>query len=588
MAFPLHPFKPYLLKSLRAYDREQFTADLISGITVGIVALPLAMAFAIASGAVPEAGIFTAIIAGFLISALGGSRVQIGGPAGAFIVIVYGIIQQYGLANLLLSTIMAGVLLFIMGLTRIGSLIRFIPVAIIIGFTNGIAVLIALSQVKDFLGMKIKNMPADFFGGISAILENIDTVRAPALAMSVVSLALIIAWPRLAAAIGKRGDGTPRANLVKRAAGMTRLPGSIIVLVLATAATALLGLPLETIGSKFGGIPQGLPAFALPSFDWEKARHLVGPTITIALLGAIESLLCARVADGMIEDRHDPNQELMAQGIANFVGPFFGCIPATGTIARTSTNVRAGARSPIAGIIHAITLLLIVLIAAPLAKSVPLAALAAILLFVAWNMGEWREFSRLRHFNLTYRVTMLATFFLTVVFDLTVAVEAGLVLACLFFIYRISSLTKIVPVAAAGLPEDMSIAPGVRAYRLFGSLFFGAIGKIEALLDFDHDEDGIKAMVLDMHHVINIDTTGLDTLEVLRKALARRGAQLILCDLNPQPLSIITRTGYLLNLGLENLLPDLRAALARAATLGIAPVAEAAPAASGSIQGAGI
>jgi SulP family sulfate permease len=388
--------------------------------------------------------------------------------------------------------------------------------------------------------------------------------------MSVASLALIVAWPRLAAAIGRRGDGSPRG----RAAGMTRLPGSIIVLVLATAATALLGLPVETIGSKFGGIPLGLPAFALPEFDWEKARHLVGPTITIALLGAIESLLCARVADGMIEDRHDPNQELMAQGIANFVAPFFGGIPATGTIARTTTNVRAGARSPVAGIVHAFTLMLIVLVAAPLAKSVPLAALAAILLFVAWNMGEWREFARLRHFNPTYRVTMLATFFLTVVFDLTVAVEVGLILACLFFIYRISSLTKIEVVTAESLPEDTSVAPGVRAYRLFGSLFFGAIGKIEALLDFDYDEAGIKAMVLDMHHVINIDTTGLDTLEVLRRALARRGAQLILCDLNPQPLSIITRTGYLLNLGLENLLPDLRSALVRAATLGAAPMAD--------------
>jgi SulP family sulfate permease len=575
MAFPLHPFKPYLLKSLRSYDREQFGADLIAGITVGIVALPLAMAFAIASGVVPEAGIFTAIIAGFLISTLGGSRVQIGGPAGAFIVIVYGIIAQYGLANLLLSTIMAGVLLFVMGLTRIGSLIRFIPVAIIIGFTNGIAVLIALSQVKDFLGLKIKAMPADFFGAMRAILDNIDTLHWPTVATGFACLALIIAWPRLGALLGKRGDGTPRAGLKSRAAMVTRLPGSIIALVLATLATALLGLPLETVGSKFGGIPQGLPAFSLPDFDWETARHLLAPTLTIALLGAIESLLCARVADGMIEDRHDPNQELMAQGIANFIVPFFGGIPATGTIARTTTNVRSGARSPVAGIIHAFTLLLIVLIAAPLAKNVPLAVLAAILLFVAWNMGEWREFPKLAHFTMTYRVTMVSTFLLTVIFDLTVAVEAGLVMACLFFIYRISSLTKIEAVMPASLPADVTVPPGVRAYRLFGSLFFGAIGKIEALLDFDDEDAGVKGMVLDMHHVINIDTTGLDTLEVLRKALARRGAQLILCDLNPQPLSLITRTGYLLDLGLENLLPNLAAALERAAALNPAPAVEA-------------
>ncbi len=410
-------------------------------------------------------------------------------------------------------------------------------------------------------------MPADFFGAIRAIAENIDTVRWTTVGDgSARRWLVIILWPRFAALIGRRGDGTPPG----RAGMVTRRPGSNIAQILATAATAFFGLPLETIGSKFGGIPQGLPAFALPDFDWEKARHLVGPTITIALLGAIESLLCARVADGMIEDRHDPNQELMAQGIANFIGPFFGGIPATGTIARTTTNVRAGARSPIAGIIHALTLLTIVLVAAPLAKNVPLAVLAAILLFVAWNMGDWHAFPKLRQFNMTYRATMMSTFLLTVIFDLTVAVEVGLILACLFFIYRISSLTSIEAVAAASLPPGAQIPPGVRAYRLFGSLFFGAIGKIEALLDFDGDGETIRAMVLDLHHVINIDTTGLDTLEVLRRALTRRGAQLILCDLNPQPRSIITRTGYLLDLGRENLVADLPAGLARAATLGAA------------------
>jgi SulP family sulfate permease len=575
---PLHPFKPYLLKSLRTYDRAQFSSDLIAGITVGIVALPLAMAFAIASGVVPEAGIFTAIIAGFLISTLGGSRVQIGGPAGAFIVIVYGIIQQYGLGGLLLSTIMAGVLLFVMGLTRIGSLIRFIPVAIIIGFTNGIAVLIALSQVKDFLGLSIKNMPADFFGAMHAILENIEAVHWPTVATGLVCLAVIVAWPKLAGQMSLHEDGSPRPGWKRWAAVVMRLPGSIIALVLATAATMLLNLPLETIGSRFGGIPQGLPGLSLPEFNWETARHLVAPTITIALLGAIESLLCARVADGMIEDRHDPNQELMAQGVANFITPFFGGIPATGTIARTTTNVRSGARSPVSGIIHALTLLLIVLVAAPLAKSVPLVVLAAILLFVAWNMGEWREFPKLRHFSMSYRITMVSTFLLTVIFDLTVAVEVGLVLACLFFIYRISSLTRIEAVTPENLPKGASLPAGVRAYRLFGSLFFGAIGKIEALLDFDDDDAGVKAMVLDLHHVINIDTTGLDTLEVLRKALGRRGAQLILCDLQAQPLSLITRAGYLLDLGMDNLLPNLPAALERAAALQLADAPEGEPA----------
>ena len=556
MASPFHPFKPYLLKSLKSYDRGQFSDDLIAGVTVGIVALPLAMAFAIASGVVPEAGIFTAIIAGFIISALGGSRVQIGGPAGAFIVIVYGIIANYGLANLLLSTVMAGVLLVLMGLTRIGSLIRFIPVSIIIGFTNGIAVLIALSQVKDFLGLKIDKMPADFFAAARAIALAFDTASLPATAIALLSLAIIIWWPRLTA---RFAGGS--------AVVIARMPGSLLALAVATAATMLLQLPLETIGSKFGGIPQGLPSFALPDFNWQTARNLVAPTITIALLGAIESLLCARVADGMIDDRHDPNQELMAQGIANFIVPFFGGIPATGTIARTTTNVRAGARSPIAGIIHAATLLGIVLVAAPLATHIPLAALAAILMFVAWNMGEWREFPKLRQFSLPYRITMVSTFLLTVIFDLTVAVEVGLILACLFFIYRVSSLTNIEAVQPEALPDNVRLVPGVVAYRLFGSLFFGSIGKLEALLEFEGDAALCKVMVLDLHHVINVDTTGLDTLEVLRKSLVRRGGLLLLCDLNSQPRSLMTRVGYFRTLGIDNVLPDLATALRRAADI---------------------
>ena len=456
MSFPFHPFRPYLLKTFRSYDGRQFSADLIAGLTVGIVALPLAMAFAIASGVKPEAGISTAIIAGFIISALGGSRVQIGGPAGAFIVIVYGIIAHYGLANLLISTMMAGVLMFVMGLTRIGSLIRYIPVAIIIGFTNGIAVLIALSQIKDFVGIRVEKMPADFFGMIRTLVQNVHTAQMPALALAVGALAVIVLWPRFTSLFSSGKIGF-----------IARLPGTIVALALATLAVALLGLPVETIASRFGGIPQSLPSFHLPTFDWDSARNLVAPAVTIALLCAIESLLCARVADGMIDDRHDPNQELMAQGIANFVTPLFGGIPATGTIARTTTNVRAGAASPIAGIVHAATLLVIVLVAAPLAGHVPLAALAAILMFVAYNMGEWREFPKLRQFSMPYRVTMVSTFLLTVIIDLTVAVEVGIVLACLFFIYRVSSLTSIDPVESPALPAT------VKAYRISGSIFFG-------------------------------------------------------------------------------------------------------------------
>ena len=558
---PLHPFHPRLFDCIKGYGRENFSADLASGLTVGVVALPLAMAFAIASGVKPEAGIFTAIIAGFIISALGGSRVQIGGPAGAFIVIVYGIIAQYGLANLLICTVMAGILLFLMGLTRLGSLIRLIPVAIIIGFTNGIAVLIAVSQLKDFLGLKIDTMPADFFSATGAIIDAIHTIHPPTLIMGVCSLALIVFWPRIAGLFDRtRGQSLPTG----RGGFMTRLPGTIIALGLATVATAAFELPLETIGSRFGGIPTGLPAFALPEFSWAGARNLVAPTLTIALLGAIESLLCARVADSMIGDRHDPNQELMAQGVANFVVPFFGGIPATGTIARTVTNVRAGGRSPIAGMVHALTLLAIVLAAAPLAGNIPLAALAAILLFVAYNMGEWHAFPELKQFSPQYRMVMVSTFLLTVIIDLTVAVEIGLILASLFFIYRVSSLTTMEEVGDDTLPEDLRIPLGAIAYRIFGSLFFGAVGKLEMLIESCEGDKIPRVMILDLHQVINIDTTGLDTLDVLRRTLAKRGSVLVLCDANEQPLSLMKRSGFLAALDSNNLQSHLPGAISRA------------------------
>jgi SulP family sulfate permease len=540
----LHAFRPRLLDALRGYDRHALAADVGAGLTVGVIALPLAMAFAIASGLKPEAGLFTAIIAGFLISALGGSRVQIGGPAGAFIVIVYGILQQHGLGNLLVSTAMAGVLLFVLGLTRLGSLIRYIPVAIVIGFTNGIAVLIGLSQVKELLGLKVEKMPADFFGATRAIAGAIDSISLPTLALGFACLLLLVLW-------GAIPRGAP-----------ARVPGTLLVLVVATIAATALKLPVETIGSRFGGIPSGLPPLALPDWSWENARNLIGPAVTIALLGAIESLLCARVADGMIDDRHDPNQELMAQGIANFVAPFFGGMPATGTIARTSANVRSGARTPVAGIVHALTLLGIVLLGAPLASYVPLAALAAILLFVAWNMGEWGEFARLRQFSAQYRTIMLATFLLTVIVDLTVAVQLGLVLAALFFIHRISTLTTIEPLAdAATLPE------GARAYRIFGSLFFGAVGKLEALLETAAGDAPPRVLILDLHMVINLDSTCLDALEGLHRSLRKRDAALVLCGANEHPLSLMRRSGFLAELGEENLLPDFVAAAGRARQL---------------------
>jgi len=556
------PFRPRLLDCLKGYRASTFTADLGAGVTVGLVALPLAMAFAIASGVNPERGLFTAIIAGLLISALGGSKVQIGGPAGAFIVIVYGIVQQYGLANLLIATSMAGVLLFVMGLTGIGSLIRFIPIAIVVGFTNGIAILIGLSQVKDALGLDIDDMPADFFSQLGTLGDHLDTVNQYALAVTVVSFALLILWPRLAAHAGRFG----MTGLPGGAALVGRLPATIIVLILASVATVLFHLPLETIGSRFGGVPQALPAFALPEFHWRTVRYLLHPAITIALLCAIESLLCARVADAMIRDRHNPNQELMAQGVANFVAPLFGGIPATGTVARTTTNVRAGAQTPISGIVHSLTLFAIVLVAAPLAARIPLAALAAILLFVAWNMGEWREFPRLAHFALSYRVVMLSTFLLTIVFNLAVAVEVGLALAALFFIYRISNLTRIEPI---DLSRYETILPAgtrnIAAYKLFGALFFGAVGKIESLLD--QSRERIAVVVLEMHQVIDLDATGLDAIETLLRALRQEGCYLVLADLTDQPLSLMRRTGFIHEIGAANIVPDLRAALARAGDL---------------------
>jgi SulP family sulfate permease len=548
-------FHPRLLDAMQGYNRTLFLQDLSAGLTVGVVALPLAMAFAIASGVKPEAGIFTAIIAGFLISALGGTRMQIGGPAGAFIVIIYGIIEKYGLANLLISTIFAGILLFAMGMFRLGSLIRFIPVPIVIGFTNGIAVLIALSQLKDFLGLKIDKMPGDFFAQIYILTSNIQSASVISIGLGAISLLIIFFWPRLfQKKIAMDGRGHRFFQLFKA------IPGTIVVLVLGTVAVSAFQLPVETIGTKFGGIPQALPDFSLPVFSWSLVKQLFAPTLTIALLGAVESLLCARVADNLINDRHDPNQELMAQGIANFVVPFFGGIPATGTIARTVTNIRCGATSPISGIVHALTLLVIILVAAPLAQNIPLTTLAAILLFVAFNMGEWREFVRLRHFSINYRIVMLMTFLLTVIFDLTVAVEVGLFLACIFFIYRISNLTRIEPIPDAELPQ---LPPqGTAVYAIFGSLFFGAVDKVERLIAPGAPPPRI--LILELHQLINLDTTGLEALEILYKTLKKQGSNLIICGANRQPLSLMDRGYFLERIGRENCVANLSQAIQRA------------------------
>jgi len=552
-------FRPKLLDSLTGYNRNALWRDVGAGLTVGVVALPLAMAFAIASGLKPEAGLFTAIIAGFLISLLGGSKVQIGGPAGAFIVIVYGILERYGLANLILTTAMSGVVLFLMGVFRLGTLIRFIPVAVVIGFTNGIAVLIMLSQVKDFLGLKVTSMPADFFGMFKILLAQLHTTNLAALLVALGSLSLLVGWMRL----GRRLEST-------RYQWLSALPGSIIALLFATLATAGLSLPVDTIGSKFGGVPASLPQFQWPEFSWDSARFLFMPTMTLALLGAIESLLCARIADGLTDDRHNPNQELMAQGIANFVTPFFGGMPATGTIARTVTNIKSGARTPVAGMVHALTLLAVVLVAAPLASHIPLAALAAILMFVAWNMGEWREFTHLRQYRLPYRITLLAVFFLTVVFDLTVAVEAGLVAACLTFIYRISSLSRSEAVSSIDHPMLTSHEQHIQAWRLYGALFFGAVKLVE---DIETQLDK-PVLVLDLKNLIYVDSSGADALMNLIHSCRKKQVYLIVCGLMHQPLDIARRSGLIQHLD-GRLEPDLAAGLSHA--LAIAPTLSTEP-----------
>jgi len=551
----LHAFRPRLLDALEGYDRHRFFADIGAGLVVGVVALPLAMAFAIASGVKPEQGLVTAVVAGFLIAALGGSNVQIGGPAGAFIVIVYGIVERYGLTNLLVATALAGVLLFAMGAFKLGTLVRYVPVQIIVGFTNGIAVLIGLSQLKDLLGLKTPKVPADFFSQVAVLGRHLDTFNPHAFAIGIACFGGLFLWPRL----WSHGPmALPAGVAAGRLTGLgARIPGPVVALVTMTALAAWLKLPVETIGTRFGGIPQSLPALELPPFTWDGARELVIPTLTIALLGAVESLLCARVADQLTAlPRHDPNQELMAQGLANMVVPVFGGLPATGTIARTVTNVRAGGTTPVAGIVHALTLLVIVLAGAPLASNVPLPALAGILLFVAWNMGEWREFSRehLRRFTLGYRVILLGTFGLTVAFDLMVAMQLGIVTTCAFFIWRMSLLFRI---EAAPMPHD-----GVHLVHLHGALFFGAVGKVETLAD--SLPSGTRAVVLAMHRLIWIDASGVDALMQLHRRLQREGVALWLCELAEEPLHMVRQTGLEALVGPERVLERLDDTLAAA------------------------
>src|SRR5688572_26501771 len=415
----LETWRPKLVESLRGYSRQAFVADLVAGLTVGVVALPLAMAFAIASGVAPQAGIYTAIVGGFVVSLLGGSRIQIGGPTGAFVVIVAGIIAAHSLSGLLMVTMMAGVILVLLAVTGLGQAVKFIPRPVVIGFTNGIALLIATTQIKDFLGLAIADPPSEFFGRMSAVVAGLPRWNPAACGLAVLSLLLILVVPRF----------------------WQRIPGSIVALVAATLGAASLGLPVETIGSKFGGIPSGLPHVEIPSFRADLIIPLLPSAFTVAFLAAVESLLSAVVADSMTGDRHNSSAELLGQGVANLVSPLVGGIPVTGAIARTATNFRSGARTPVSSLVHAVTLLLIVLLLAPLASQVPLAALAAVLFVVAYNMGEWREIAGIWRLEWADKSVWAITFGLTVMADLTVAVEVGLTLAALLYIYRVTDTT---------------------------------------------------------------------------------------------------------------------------------------------------
>lgn len=538
---------PKLFLTLRGYSSQAFFSDLIAGLTVGLVALPLAMAFGIASGVSPQAGIYTAVVAGFLISALGGSRVQIGGPTGAFVVIVAGIIAKFGVSGLLIVTLMAGVILIVMGATGLGTAVKFIPRPVTIGFTNGIAVLIASTQIKDFLGLKTGAVPSEFLDRMRVLVENLPTTHWPTLALSSVSLAIILLWPRIT----------------------RRIPGSIIALLAGTLVVVFYALPVETIGSKFGGIPTGLPPFSFPRFRPELIIPLLPSALTVALLAAVESLLSAVVADSMTGDRHNSNVELVAQGIANLASPLFGGIPATGAIARTATNIRSGAKTPVAGIVHALTLLMILLVAAPLARFVPLATLAAVLFVVAYNMGEWREIGTILRLSKADKAVWIATFALTVFADLTIAVEVGIALAALLYIYRIAQTTTVAPVTPEYIEEgrmhvlqDKEVPSYVSILRIHGPFLFGTTDKLEeATADLNQFA---PVVVLRLRNMTALDATGLHAMEKLAERLRKSGRTLLLCGAREQPGRFLERAEFVEHVGRDNILPNVSVALDRA------------------------
>jgi sulfate permease, SulP family len=538
---------PKSVLCLRDYNRNRFLHDAIAGITVGLVALPLAMAFAIASGLTPQAGIYCAVVTGFLISAFGGSKTQIGGPTGAFVVVVAGIVAVHGIDGLFMCTVMAGILLVVLGATGMGSAVKFIPRPIVVGFTNGIAILIASTQIKDFFGLHLDKVPGEFSARMHALAGSFHTLSYAAAALAAATVITM---------------------LVCRAVS-NRIPGPIVAMVAGTVAVIVLKLPVETIGTKFGGIPSGMPHLAIPHFRVDLIHGLLGPAFTVAMLGAIESLMSAVVSDRMSNDHHNPNIELIGQGIANIFSPMFGGLPATGAIARTATNIRAGAQSPVAGMIHALTLLSVLLFAAPLASYIPMSVLAGILMVVSYNMGEWREIPQLLKLAKTDISVWLVTFGLTVFADLTVAVEAGMILAALLFIGRIANTTTVMQVTQdyirkgqVHILQDKDIPEYATIFRIHGPFLFGATDKIAIIREQMAKLPPI--VILRLRNMTALDATGLFALEEVARELHATDRTLILCGAREQPLKIIGQARFERLIGRENICENVQAGLKRA------------------------
>jgi len=548
---------PKSLIVLKRYTARALTADLIAGITVGLVALPLAMAFAISSGVKPEAGLYCAIVAGFLISALGGSRFQIGGPTGAFVVVVASIVARYGLDGLFMCTMMAGGILIVLGATGMGSAVKFIPRPVVVGFTNGIGVLIASTQIKDFLGLRI-DAPSEFWPRMVAIARGFGTYSVAATVLASASLVTLIIWRRL----------------------VPKVPGYIVALLAGTAIVAVFRLPVETIGTRFGGIPAGWPTLTMPRFRLELVGVLFRPALTVAMLGALESLMSAVVADRMGGDRHNPNVELVAQGIANVASPLFGGLPATGAIARTATNIRSGAQTPVAGMVHALTLLAVLLVAAPLARFIPLSVLAAILLVVSYNVGDWGEIRELLKLTKMDISVWIVTFALTVFADLTLAVETGMILAMLLFIRKVSQTTTVslvtpeyVEAGRVHILQDKKIPDYVSVFRIHGPLLFGVTDKVARITD--HVDSLAPIVIVRLRNMTAIDATGLRALEDLADRLHGSGRELILCGAPKQPAALMQQAEFHHHVGVNNICPNIKAALERANAIRVASATEA-------------